>query len=94
MELVVIKDDDEISDNVITGINLISHSQIFTYSNTVDCNFNFECIHKENEDIVFTIENCIEMFSCDLICSNPLPNNYVRNIWNYKGKINFKQLGI
>lgn len=89
MELVIIKDkDDMINDNVITGINLISHSQIFSDSNTTDCNFNFECIHKENEDIIFTIENCIEMYSCDLICSTPLPNNYVRNIWNYKGKIN------
>lgn len=72
-----------------TSINLLSISEMSSGTEYIDCNFLFECIYEEHEfsDMSFSIENCLELYSKEEICSTIIENNKMKKIWNYKAKI-------
>lgn len=73
-------------------INILSMEEITNEKNFIDCNFNLKyTILDFNEfnidESIFMIENCIEEYSCYLICKE-FNNDSITYVWNYKCKIN------
>lgn len=89
----VINIDDKKSNFLDIGIEILSMGEIYNETKIIDCNFNITCTYDyNNEDIyddkdLFIIENCIEEYSQELLCSC-VTENRITKIWNYKCRIN------
>lgn len=88
--IVLDKEENKEKQIILTSVNILSISEIDIDCSFVDCSFNFKCIHNkniENIENLFMIQNCIELYSSELICSKIIGND-IQKVWNYKGKFN------